>query len=99
MTTSWSFSYDSSVKSMLINFVAAAWLCYIQISVNLYLIEMPFKAFANRANPDQAALLPDQGLLCLLMEIWYISDLTQVDLTSIFFVLCTNMNFYLYNYS
>ena len=30
----------------------------------------PFNAFANRANPDQAAQeLPDQGLLCLLMEI------------------------------
>ena len=35
-----------------------------------YLIEMPFNNFANRADPDQAALeLPDQGLLCLLMEI------------------------------
>ena len=35
------------------------------------LIEMPFNAFANRADSDQAALteLPDQGLLCLLMEI------------------------------
>ena len=29
-----------------------------------------FNAFANRADPDQAALeLPDQGLLSLLMEI------------------------------
>ena len=30
-----------------------------------------FNTFANRADPDQAALvrMPDQGLLCLLMEI------------------------------
>ena len=38
----------------------------------LYLIETPFNTFANRADPDQATLLrelPDQGLLCLLMEI------------------------------
>ena len=64
------------------------------VFVTLYLIEMPFNAFANRADPDQAALvkqsrprsgssckteqtqirqllqeLPDQGLLCLLIEI------------------------------
>ena len=38
--------------------------------LTLYLIETPFNAFANRADPDQAALeLPDQDLLCLLMEI------------------------------
>ena len=39
--------------------------------LTLYLIELPFNAFANRADPDQAALkeLPDQGLLCLLAEI------------------------------
>ena len=37
---------------------------------NLYLIETPFNTVANRADPDQAALLelPDQGLLCLLTE-------------------------------
>ena len=41
------------------------------MGLNLYLKETPFNAFANRAVPDQAALteLPDQGLLCLLMEI------------------------------
>ena len=38
--------------------------------LTLYLIETPFNAFANRAYPDQAALLraaelPDQGLLCI----------------------------------
>ena len=32
----------------------------------LYLVETPFNAIANRADPDQAAL---QGLLCLLMEV------------------------------
>ena len=30
-----------------------------------------------------------EGLLCLLMEIRYISDPSLVDLTSNFFVLCT----------
>ena len=36
------------------------------MNLTLYHIETPFNAFANRADPDQA----DQGLLCLLMEIW-----------------------------
>ena len=35
------------------------------IMLILYLIEMPLNTFANRADPDQAALeLPDQSLLC-----------------------------------
>ena len=38
-------------------------------SLTLYLIQTPFNAFANREDPDQAALVPDQGLLCLLMEL------------------------------
>ena len=40
-----------------------------QINLTLYLTEAPVITFANRADPDQAALqeLPDQGLLCLLM--------------------------------
>ena len=41
--------------------------------LTLYLIETSFNAFAKRPEPDRAALLraelPDQGLLCLLMEI------------------------------
>ena len=41
--------------------------------------------------------LPDQGLLCLLMDLIRY-DPTLVDLTSNFFVLCTNMKVYLYNY-
>ena len=63
-----------------------------------YLIETPFNTFANRTDPDQAALLPDQGLLCLLLK-YDISDPTQLDLTNNFFVLCTNMKVYIYNYS
>ena len=41
------------------------------IVLTLYLIETPFSPFANRVDPDQTALvkLPDQGLLCLLMEL------------------------------
>ena len=41
------------------------------VCLTFYLKETPFNAFANRADPDQAALT-DQGLLCLLMEICYI---------------------------
>ena len=39
----------------------------------------------NRAYPEE---LPVQGILCLFME-YDISDPTQVDLTSNFYVLCT----------
>ena len=49
----------------------------------------------NRAYPEE---LPVQGILCLLVE-YDISDPTQMDLTSNFYLLCTNMNVYLYNYS
>ena len=35
--------------------------------LTVYHIEKPIDAFANRADPDQAAL--DQGLLCLLMKL------------------------------
>ena len=69
--------------------------------LTLYLIEMPFKAFANRADPDQAALvgaaLSVSTLFAYGNMIRY--DRILVDLTSIFFVLCTNVNVYLYNYS
>ena len=41
-----------------------------KLGLTLYHIETPFNTFANRADPDQAAKeLPDQGLLCLLMEV------------------------------
>ena len=46
----------------------------------------------------QTEELPNQGLLCLLRK-YDISDPTLVDLTSNFFVLCTNMKIYLYDYS
>ena len=42
-------------------------------STEIYVILLrKINPFANRADPDQAALqeLPDQGLLCLLMELW-----------------------------
>ena len=58
---------------------------------------MPFNSFVNRADPEKAAL--DKGLLCLLIRKYDISDPFQVDLTSNFFVLCTNRKVYLYNYS
>ena len=35
--------------------------------LTLYLIETPIDAFANRADPDKASL-PDQSLLCLLIN-------------------------------
>ena len=49
--------------------------------LTLYLIETPFNTFANRADPDQAAFVKDQGL-------HYGQDN--------FFLLCTNMKDYLY---
>ena len=65
--------------------------------LTLYLIERPFNAFANRADPDQLEL-QDEGQLCLIKWKYDISDPTLADLTSNFFVLCTNMKVYLYNY-
>ena len=53
-------------------------------------METPLDAFANRADPDQAALV------CLWK--YDIFALTLVDLISNVFVLCTNMKVYLYNY-
>ena len=43
----------------------------IRHQLTLYLKEMTFNVFANRADPDQAALVSAayQGPLCLLMEI------------------------------
>ena len=43
-------------------------------SLTLYLIEMPFKAFANRADPDQAALVRAalSGFSLFAFEILYI---------------------------
>ena len=45
-------------------------------ALTLYLVETPFNTSVNRSDPDHATLvraalqeLPDQGLLCLIMEI------------------------------
>ena len=67
----------------------------------LYPIETPFDAFANRADPDQAALVraARSGSTLFVNGIVIRYDPTLVDLTSIFFVLRTNMKVYLYNYS
>ena len=44
---------------------------FFHCGLTLYLIETLLNTFANRADPDQTAIveLPDLGLLCLLMEI------------------------------
>ena len=67
--------------------------------LTLYLIETPFSPFANRDDPDQAALtnqaaleLPGPDLLFAHRDmIRY--DPTLVDMTSKFFVLCTNVRY------
>ena len=61
--------------------------------LSLYVIEMPFSMFANRAVPDQAA----STLFACGNMIRY--DPTLVELTSNFFVLFTNVKDYLYSYS
>ena len=79
---------------------------FVQGPLTLYLIELPFKTFTNRADPDQAALalvraaqeLPNQGLLFAYGKLIRYEP-TLVDLPSNFFALCTNMKVNLYNYS
>ena len=61
----------------------------------LNLIDMPFSAFANRADPDQAALV--RAMFAYGNMIRY--DPTQVDLTSKFFAVRTSVKVDLYNYS
>ena len=64
-----------------------------KLSLTLYLKEMHFITFANRADPDQAALVRSGSTLFAYgNKIRY--DHTLVDLTSIFFVLCTNVKVY-----
>ena len=55
-----------------------------------------FERFCKQSRPRSG--LPDQGLLCLLLK-YDISDPTELNLTNNFFVLCTDMKVYLYNYS
>ena len=61
---------------------------------------MPFNAFANRADPDQTALVRDawSGSTLLYYGNMIRYDPTLVDLTNTFFVLCTNVKVYLYNF-
>ena len=66
----------------------------------LYLIETPFSTFANRADPDQAALVRaawSGSTLFAYGNMLY--DPTLVDLASNFFVQSTNVKVFLYNYS
>ena len=44
-------------------------------------------------------LLQSRASVALCLLYWLMESPTLVDLTSIFFVLCTNVNVYLYNYS
>ena len=76
-----SFSYSSCVmKKYFSNFS-------IKTLFTLYLIEMPFNAFANRVDPDFKSCLTGCSLFAYGNMIRY--DPTLVDLTSDFFVLCT----------
>ena len=70
------------------------------IELTLFPIETPFNTFENRADPDQEEL-PDKS--CLIRYTLFAYENIRyepilVDLTSNFFVLCTNMKIYLYNY-
>ena len=69
--------------------------------LTLYLIEMPFYTFANRAHPDQAALVraacSGSTLFAYGNMIRYDPTLV-VDLTSDFIVVCTNVKVYIIYY-
>ena len=73
----------------------------IKVWLTLYLIETPLTTFANRADPDKAALVraawSGPSLFAYGNKITY--DPTLVDLTSNVFFLCTNVKVHLYNYS
>ena len=58
----------------------------LNVILTLYLIETPFYTFAKRAEPGST-----------LFALGNISVPTLVDLTSNFFVLCTNIKVYQYN--
>ena len=68
------------------------------ILFTFYSIKTPFNTFANRADPDQAALLraTGSGSTLFAYENMIRIDPTLVDLTSTFFVLCTNVKVDLY---
>ena len=62
---------------------------------------MPFDTFANRADPDQAALIraAQSGSTLFAYGNMIRYNPTLEDLTSNFFVICTNLKVYLDNYS
>ena len=64
--------------------------------LNPLTIVTPFHTFANRADLDQAALVRAAGSGSTLFAYgnMFKYDPTLVDLTSNFFVLCTNMKVY-----
>ena len=65
----------------------------------LYLIETLFTASTNRADPDQAALVRATWSGPTLFSYRNMVYPTLVDWTSNFFVLCTNVKVYLFDYS
>ena len=71
-------------------------------SLTVYLIEASFDTLANRADPDQAALVSCLIRLfsvCLWKHDNNVPDPTLVDLTSTFYLcLSTNIKINLYNY-
>ena len=66
--------------------------------VNLNLLETPFYTFVNRTDLDDVALVRVCLIRLYLVCLWKYNP-TLVDMASYFFVLCTNMKVYLYNYS
>ena len=68
---------------------------------HLHFISYTLNAFANRINPHQKALISvvRSGSTLFTYVNMIISDPTLMDLTSNFFVLCTNLKVYLCNYS
>ena len=69
------------------------------VPLTLHLIETPFTASTNRADPDQAALVRAAWSESTLFAYGNMVYPTLVDRTSNFFVLCTNVKVYLYKYS
>ena len=60
-------------------------------------METAFNTFANRADPDQAALTQAALVQVYYVCLWKydVSDPTQLDLTSNLFVLYTNMKLFI----
>ena len=66
----------------------------LKLYLTCYLKETSFNVFANRADPNRAALVRTAWSgSTLLLSKYDISDPIQVDLTSNFFVLCTKTKY------